>query len=287
MSQQSDSAQFSIEDRILRDAGRWASERDVIKATCRKEPDELDDELAPMSAERAEQLVEKLLSLRQQLRPPPSLLTTRREIFAQRELDDGEPSDPDTLPTVKHHRTTSAPRPVPAANRGIPWRRVASYGGVALLASVVTVLVVRLGSSRAMRAGGEGYRMTLLQGTDAPTHHGAGDQGYCLDKEAQVRIEGHSPTPAVDGLEVVLATTSEAGPTHWYLHSPVADGWRVEPDGTALYFQGPFRELAALGPGRWTLTFQVGPRGSCGPHASTGCTVLDAKSVLIAPSDEC
>lgn len=285
MSQHSDRDQPSIDDQILRDVGRWAPERDAIKATCRNEDDESDDTLSPMSAEHAEQLVEELLSLRRQS-PPPSLSSARPQIFAQRELEDPEPSELDTEPTMERLRAVPSTRPDPDGSRSpLPWRLIASHGGVALAAALATLWVCKRINPTTMHAVGGLYQIAQFRGTDAPTHLGAGDEGYCLDKEAQVHITGQSAT--TEEIEIVLEATPESGSAHWFLHSPITNGWRIEPDESSLFFQGPLRDLALLDPGAWTLTFQVGPRGSCGPNASPRCATLSAESIHVAPSSQC
>ncbi|MEM9453434.1 MAG: hypothetical protein AAGF11_04595 [Myxococcota bacterium] len=271
MSQNCDSAPTNPDERILRDAGRWAPERDAIKATCRNEYDQHDDELDPMSAMDIDKLVDEVLE--QQPEPPPT----------PPPWPNPEELEPDQLDTEPGHRRCATPKP--QAPRPRIWRNLVSHGLVALAAAAVTLSFRPRRNSDPTSANTERYRMTPLQ----RTHASANDQeaGYCLSESVWFRIDGDRTMPATEELEVVLGATPESGLAQWYLHRPVARGWRLVSDGTALSFQGPLGDLARLDPGVWTLTIQVGPRGRCGPNAEPGCTVLDTVPIRIAPPSRC
>ena len=271
MSQHCDSAPTNTDERILRDAGRWAPERDAIKATCRNEYDEHDDQIDPMSVSDIGTLVDEVLDRRPEPPPTPPPWSNSDDL------------EPESLDTERHPRRSTASEP--EAPRAQTWRRVVSHGLIALAAAAVTLWLHPRRGSAPTSATATSYHVTPLQ----RTHTSAGNEedGYCPGESVWFRIEADRTIPATDELEVVLGATPESGSAQWYLHRPVARGWSVAPDGMTLSFQGPLGDLARLDPGLWSLTIQVGPRGRCGPDAEPGCTVLDTVSIRIALPSQC
>ncbi|MCA9706866.1 MAG: hypothetical protein KDK70_13520 [Myxococcales bacterium] len=255
--------------------GRWAAEREAIESTCLGEANDLDDPLGPMSADRRDQLVDALLA---RLAGPP-----RGEAPSGTSLRDGiscaqheDETELDMLPAELRAA------PSVAANGGCPWGRIASHLGVAATAAAITVLVHPLASP----APPDRHRVARLRAASDPAGEPRVDAPLCLDEGVHVRLvdddPGQSPSRGDQELEIVLeAARPGTGSTHWVLHHPAAHGWWHEDDGT-LSFDGTLRTLAPLEPGAWTLTFQVGLRGRCGPHATAGCQVLEPIPVVVA-----
>lgn len=281
MSQDSNPAPTESGDLILREVGRWASERAAIKHACRDEDFDLDDEFGPMSADRQDHLVETILARQAADDAVEPISELRRE-----STETGLYDVPD-----EHEVSITIERPIPsadpAANDGLGWGRVASHAAVAATAVVVTVIVHQAPVAAPTEVSDGRFERAQLHGTPAQTHPGSGATSYCLDEDAQVRITGDGSVSSAEGLEVVLEVIPESGPAHWSLHHPITNGWRMDPDDGALSFEGSLHDLATLDHGNWTLTFQVGPRGSCGPHVDARCITLPAQQVRIAPASQC
>jgi len=136
----------------------------------------------------------------------------------------------------------------PQAARAIPrWRPLMSHGAVAAAAAGLVFMLVR-------------PRLASEEGV-----------GSCLEEDAQVRI---------------YQKTGDEPSGHWKQHVVEGDAWQRQANGDVL-FEGPLSSLAPLSSGDWTLDFQIGPRGACGPDLDPSCRKLPTVAFRVASAVEC